>query len=176
MFRLSALAGIAISGLGVLVGNGSSQAPRESAGQMPSGWSELGLSNEQRTKIRAVDGEFKAKIAELERQLKELQAEQRRKMVAVLTSDQKERLRGRDTNAEPIIVEQTLLAPIGRVWDAIVTFELTPSGQGTHLKLTHRGHETFPKDEPVFSRQHCVEGWTYFICQSLKTFLDGQKK
>jgi uncharacterized protein YndB with AHSA1/START domain len=60
--------------------------------------------------------------------------------------------------------------------DSFVTFELTPSGEGTHLKLTHRGHETFPKDEPVFTREHCVEGWTYFIGQSLKTFLDEQKK
>jgi uncharacterized protein YndB with AHSA1/START domain len=140
-------------------------------------------------------------------------------------------------NAEPIIVEQTYRAPIGRVWDAIsnkdqmpkwffgsikefdprvgfwtkfnvsngrkdylhvwrvvevvpnrrltlewqyggypgdsfVTFELTPAGEGTHLKLTHRGHETFPKDDPVFSREHCVDGWNYFIRQQLKTFLD----
>jgi uncharacterized protein YndB with AHSA1/START domain len=60
--------------------------------------------------------------------------------------------------------------------DSFVTFELTPSGEGTHLKLTHRGLETFPKDEPAFSRESGVQGWTYFICQSLKTFLDEQKK
>ncbi len=162
-------------------------------------------------------------------------------MVAVLTSDQKDTLRGKDGNAELIIVEQTFRAPIERVWDAIsskdqmprwffktindfvpkagfytkfnvsngpnnylhvwrvmevvpnrlltlewqyggypgdsfVTFELTPSGEGTHLKLTHRGFETFPTDEPIFNREHGVKGWTYFICQSLKTFLDEQKK
>jgi len=60
--------------------------------------------------------------------------------------------------------------------DSFVTFELTPSGEGTHLKLTHRGLETFPTDKPAFSRESGVKGWTYFICQSLKTFLDDQKK
>ena len=241
MFRLGALAGITILGLALLVGNESSQGHRESTGQLPSGWSELGLSNEQRTKIQAIQSACKMKIAEVERQLKGLQAEERRRMVAVLTSDQKETLRGKDMNAEPIIVEQTFRAPIERVWDAIsnkdqmpkwffntindfvpkvgfytkfnvssgakdylhvwrvmevvpnrlltlewqyggypgdsfVTFELTPSGEGTHLKLTHRGLATFPTGEPAFSRESGVKGWTYFICQSLKTFLDEQKK
>jgi uncharacterized protein YndB with AHSA1/START domain len=241
MFRLSGLAGITIIGLALLVGTGSSQDPRESAGQLPSGWSELGLSTEQRAKIQAIHDECKMRIAELERQLKQLQAEQRRKMVAVLNSDQQKTLRGKDMNAEPIIVEQTFRAPIGRVWDAItnkdqmpkwffntindfvpkvgfytkfnvpsgakdylhvwrvmevvpnrlltlewqyggypgdsfVTFELNPSGEGTHLKLTHRGFETFPKDEPAFTRESGLAGWTYFICQSLKTFLDEPKK
>jgi len=60
--------------------------------------------------------------------------------------------------------------------DSFVTFELTPSGEGTHLKLTHRGYETFPKDEPAFSRASGVEGWNYFIRQSLKTFLNDQTK
>jgi uncharacterized protein YndB with AHSA1/START domain len=60
--------------------------------------------------------------------------------------------------------------------DSYVTFELTPTGEGTHLKLTHRGHETFPNDDPIFSRENCAEGWTYLICQSLKTFLDEQNK
>ena len=110
MFRLSVLAGIKILGLALLVGNESSQGPRESAGQLPSGWSELGLSKEQSTKIQAIQRECKMKIAEVERQLKELQAEERRRMVAVLTSDQKESLRGKDMNAEPIIVEQTFRA------------------------------------------------------------------
>ena len=41
MFRLSALAGITILGPALLVGNGSPQGPRESASQLPSGWSEL---------------------------------------------------------------------------------------------------------------------------------------
>jgi uncharacterized protein YndB with AHSA1/START domain len=60
--------------------------------------------------------------------------------------------------------------------DSFVTFELTPSGEGTYLKLTHRGLETFPQDDPAFSRESCVSGWHYFICQQLKTFLDEQSK
>ena len=144
-------------------------------------------------------------------------------------------------NTEPVVVEQTFVAPIGRVWEAIsnkdqmrkwffgsmndfvpkvgfcttfnvsfddknylhvwrvteavpnrlltlewqyggipgdsfVTFELTPSGEGTHLKLTHRGLETFPQDDPALTRESCVNGWHYFICQQLKTFLDEQSK
>jgi uncharacterized protein YndB with AHSA1/START domain len=241
MFRLSALGGITTLGLALWVANGSAQGPSESTGQLPSGWSELGLSQEQRTKIEEIHNECTPRIAQLERQLKELQAEQRRKLVAVLTNDQKEALRVKDTNAEPIIVEQTYRAPIGRVWEAIsnkdqmpkwffktindfvpkvgfytkfsvssggkdylhvwrvmkvvpnrlltlewqyggypgdsfVTFELTPSGEGTHLKLTYRGHETFPQDDPAFHRESGVQGWTYFICQSLKTFLEERKE
>jgi uncharacterized protein YndB with AHSA1/START domain len=65
-------------------------------------------------------------------------------MVALLTSDQKEILRRNDTNAEPIIVEQTFRAPMGRVWEAISNKDQMPK-------------------------------W-YFKCQSLKTFLDEQKK
>jgi uncharacterized protein YndB with AHSA1/START domain len=60
--------------------------------------------------------------------------------------------------------------------DSIVTFELSRSGEGTHLKLTHHGLETFPKDEPAFARESGVQGWNYFICQSLKSFLDDQKQ
>jgi uncharacterized protein YndB with AHSA1/START domain len=60
--------------------------------------------------------------------------------------------------------------------DSFVTFELTPCGEGTHLKLTHRGLETFPQDEPAFTRENGVQGWNYFVCQQLKTFLDDQKE
>ena len=60
--------------------------------------------------------------------------------------------------------------------DSFVTFELSRSGAGTHLKLTHEGLETFPTDDRAFSRDSCLQGWNYFICQSLKSYLDGQKK
>ncbi len=71
------MVGITILGSTLLVGNDPSQVPGEFAGQLPSGWSELGLGKEQRTKIQAIQGECKMKIAEVERQLKELQAEER---------------------------------------------------------------------------------------------------
>jgi len=56
--------------------------------------------------------------------------------------------------------------------DSFVTFELTPSGEGTHLRLTHRGSDTFPNDDPAFSRENCVQGWNYIICQQLTALLD----
>ena len=56
---------------------------------------------------------------------------------------------------------------------SIVTWELSKSPEGTHLKLTHEGCETFPQDNPVFSRESGVAGWRYFLRESLKQFLDG---
>ena len=56
--------------------------------------------------------------------------------------------------------------------DSFVTFALSPSGEGTHVTLTHEGSHTFPRDDPVFSRENCVQGWNYFLCESLKRFLD----
>jgi hypothetical protein len=85
--------GIAMLGFALLVGVGSSQGPKKSAGQLPSGWGKIGLSKEQKTKIYAIQGDYKMKIADLEKQLKDLKAEERRKMVAVLTEEQKDTLR-----------------------------------------------------------------------------------
>jgi uncharacterized protein YndB with AHSA1/START domain len=59
---------------------------------------------------------------------------------------------------------------------SFVTFELTPSGEGTHLKLTHRGLDAFPQDDPALTRESGVNGWNYFICQQLKTFLNEPRK
>ena len=56
--------------------------------------------------------------------------------------------------------------------DSIVEWELSPTSEGTRLTLTHTGHETFPRDNPVFAREAGVQGWTYFLQGSLKAFLD----
>jgi len=55
--------------------------------------------------------------------------------------------------------------------DSTVTWQLAPTAQGTRLTLTHAGGETFPQDNPVFFRETGVEGWTYFLQDSLKSFL-----
>jgi hypothetical protein len=52
-------------------------------------------------------------------------------------------------------------------------WELSEPSQGAKLKLTHSGHETFPRDNPIFSRESGQAGWDYFIQESLKAFLEG---
>ena len=55
---------------------------------------------------------------------------------------------------------------------SVVTFELFTEGAITRLRLTHEGLETFPANLPDFARQNFVEGWTFLIGESLKSFLD----
>jgi uncharacterized protein YndB with AHSA1/START domain len=56
--------------------------------------------------------------------------------------------------------------------DSSLTWELSETPDGTKLTLTHDGIETFPNDDPLFSREACEEGWSYFIQKSLKAFLE----
>lgn len=56
--------------------------------------------------------------------------------------------------------------------DSTVIWELSKLSSGTRLTLTHAGIETFPQDNPVFSRESTQAGWDYFIGQSLTDFLD----
>jgi len=53
-------------------------------------------------------------------------------------------------------------------------WELSETPSGTKLTLTHEGHETFPQDDPIFSREGCQGGWDYFLRESLKAFLARQ--
>ena len=53
-----------------------------------------------------------------------------------------------------------------------VTFELEEKNGQTVLKLTNEGLESFPADIPEFTKESCVGGWTYFIKERLKTYLD----
>jgi uncharacterized protein YndB with AHSA1/START domain len=64
----------------------------------------------------------------------------------------------------------------GYFGNSYVTWELSESPNGTKLKLTHEGHETFPQDNPIFSRESGQAGWKYFIQQSLKDFLEQQSE
>ena len=56
--------------------------------------------------------------------------------------------------------------------DSFVVFELFKENNMTKLRLTHQVQESFPEDIPEFSRESCVEGWTFFIRKSLKEFLE----
>ena len=55
-----------------------------------------------------------------------------------------------------------------------VVWELAETPDGTSLTLTHEGHDTFPQDDPVFSRDAGQRGWEWFMCESLKAFLERE--
>lgn len=59
--------------------------------------------------------------------------------------------------------------------NSFVTFELTPQGNDTHLKLTHTGLDTFPalKD---FARENFEAGWNHIIGISLPEYVEGKGK
>ncbi|HYM20335.1 MAG TPA: SRPBCC domain-containing protein [Candidatus Kapabacteria bacterium] len=53
-----------------------------------------------------------------------------------------------------------------------VTFELFPENNGTRLRLTHAGIESFP-DTKDFFRSNFEEGWKHIIGVSLRDFLQS---
>jgi uncharacterized protein YndB with AHSA1/START domain len=55
-----------------------------------------------------------------------------------------------------------------------VRFELFEEGDGTRLKLTHEGLDTFPSNNPDLAKENFVEGWIQIIGTSLKEFLEKQ--
>ncbi len=56
--------------------------------------------------------------------------------------------------------------------EAYVVFELTKEGSLTRLKLTNIVVEDFSEDIPEFKRESCIGGWTYFINERLKDYLE----
>ena len=57
--------------------------------------------------------------------------------------------------------------------DSLVTFELYKEGEGTRLKLTHEGIETFSSDFP-YTKEKFTEGWNQIIGINLKKFLEKE--
>ena len=55
--------------------------------------------------------------------------------------------------------------------ESYVTFELSGNEQQSSLKVTHVGLENFPQDVPELTRESGLQGWNYFIKDSLKDFL-----
>lgn len=53
-----------------------------------------------------------------------------------------------------------------------VTFELFAEGNGTKVKLTHAGLETFPTSNPDLAKENFVTGWTAIIGTSLREYLE----
>jgi uncharacterized protein YndB with AHSA1/START domain len=60
----------------------------------------------------------------------------------------------------------------GQPGDTLVTMELMPEGDATHIKLTHSGLDTLPKI-PAFARENFAAGWTDLIGSLLKNYVEG---
>lgn len=58
----------------------------------------------------------------------------------------------------------------GHQGDTLVTFELTPEGDKTMLKLTHEGLETFDQSNPDFASTSFEGGWTA-LAQALAKYV-----
>ncbi|MEM9293636.1 MAG: SRPBCC domain-containing protein [Acidobacteriota bacterium] len=52
-----------------------------------------------------------------------------------------------------------------------VAWELSQIPGGTKLRFTQTGSETFPQDNPIFSRETGVAAWNYLIKESLHNLL-----
>lgn len=52
-----------------------------------------------------------------------------------------------------------------------VSWQLFPEGDKTRVVLTHKGLETFP-DHKNFTRDSFTGGWTYFMDEALKEFVE----
>ncbi len=55
--------------------------------------------------------------------------------------------------------------------ESFVVWELSSQAPLTILTLTHYGMESFPQDNPDFSRESCLAGWNYFIHERLRAYL-----
>ncbi len=62
----------------------------------------------------------------------------------------------------------------GVVGDSEVIWELQPDGEGTKLRVTHRGIRSFPRHDPAFRSAACRAGWEHLIRQSLPRYLDAR--
>ncbi|MBX7103102.1 MAG: hypothetical protein K1X57_03425 [Gemmataceae bacterium] len=86
---------LAAVGLLVVLATGPTigQDKGKAKGQLPQGWSKLGLSDEQKQKIYEIQSKHKAKIDDLEKQIKEAREKMVKEETEVLTAAQKARLK-----------------------------------------------------------------------------------
>ena len=54
-----------------------------------------------------------------------------------------------------------------------VTFEIVKEGNQTRVRLTHKGIDSFPEDDPNMKRESFLKGWTHIIGTALKAFVEG---
>jgi uncharacterized protein YndB with AHSA1/START domain len=60
--------------------------------------------------------------------------------------------------------------------DSLVSFELFPDGGDTLVRITHTGLETFPQASKDFGRESFTAGWNYILGESLRKFVEEEKK
>jgi hypothetical protein len=95
-FALIGVVVIVFAASGVLFGDDQEKKDAvkgSKAGALPQNYSKLGLSDDQKKKIREVRAEYNSKIQELEDQIKELKKKEKVAMEDVLTDAQRARLR-----------------------------------------------------------------------------------
>ncbi|MDD4971247.1 MAG: SRPBCC domain-containing protein [Paludibacter sp.] len=56
--------------------------------------------------------------------------------------------------------------------ESLVSFEILKENNLTKIKLMEVGIESFPQNNPDFTRESWTEGWNYFICKRLKEYLE----
>jgi len=62
-------------------------------GTLPQNWKALGLTDEQKKKVYAIQSSYRTKLDDLERQVRELRAQERAELEKLLTDAQKARLK-----------------------------------------------------------------------------------
>ncbi|MDH6358158.1 SRPBCC domain-containing protein [Parabacteroides sp. PF5-9] len=55
---------------------------------------------------------------------------------------------------------------------SFVVWELTTNEDQTILHFSHHGQESFPQENPAFTRESCLQGWVFFINERLKEYLN----
>jgi len=67
--------------------------PPKAKGYLPMYWKQLGLTDAQRQKVYDVQAKYKEKMADLEKQLKQLKSQERDELFEVLSREQKDQLK-----------------------------------------------------------------------------------
>src|SRR5262245_3057106 len=78
------------------------KSPGKITGQLPPGWKDLGLTAAQREEVYKINAEYKSKVDALEEEIKKVKAEQVKKRLAVLTDEQRKKLRDTVGGEDPI--------------------------------------------------------------------------
>ncbi len=69
------------------------QEPPKIKGTLPANYGKLGLSEEQKQKIYKLQADYDAKIADLDKQMKQLKAQEKVDLEKVLSPEQKQKLK-----------------------------------------------------------------------------------
>jgi len=52
------------------------------------------------------------------------------------------------------------------------TWKVSPDNEGAQLVLIDQIHESYPDDVPEFKRESAEGGWTYFLDERLKSYME----